>query len=372
VARKARVKIGITVVATSNAVQTLWASGMGQNIAFLALLMRRLDIIDSVFLVSCPNGNSHPLGELFGIPVIPLDDALAQMDIIVEFGSRVTHPVHVDALHKHGGKLITYIAGNTLVMCLEAIARESRNGDVVSQMRYDAAWVLPHHWETNHAYTKLTMAEKTSVAPYIWDPICMMQAAYSMGRNPFYKKPEGKGWLVGTFEPNVNVVKTFHLPLLITENAYRLQPDLISRIMLFCASHLQDTAHAKELFASLKLGQDGKILPDIRRILIETFGGHVNAVVTHQWQNQLNNLYFEVLYLGWPFIHNSLLFEDVGYYYPEFDVKKGAEIMVHGLNNHDEIRAKQAGLLKDTFWKYSIENHKVQARYTELIEEALS
>lgn len=371
-ANKARVKIGISVVGNKSAVQTLWASGMGQNIAFLALLMRRLDIVESVCLVSCPNGTSHPLGDLFGLPVVPLGDALQQMDIIIEFGSRITQPAHIEVLHKHGGKLVTYIAGNTMVMSFEAIARAATNGDVVAPIRYDAAWVLPHHWQTNQAYTKLTMADKTSIAPYIWDPICLMQAAYSMARNPFYKKPENKSWLVGCFEPNVNVVKTFHLPLLVTENAYRLRPDLISRIMLFCTSHLQDTSHVKELFASLKLGQANKILPDIRRILIETFGGHVNAVVTHQWQNQLNNLYFEVLYLGWPLIHNSLQFENVGLYYPEFDTKKGGEIMCDGLGNYDEIREKQSGELKDTLWRFSIENHKVQARYTELIEEVLN
>ena len=45
--------------------------------------------------------------------------------------------------------------------------------------------------------------------------------------------------------------------------------------------------------------------------------------------------------------------------------------MCEGLNNHDEIREKQSGELKDTLWRFSIENHKVQARYTELIEEVL-
>jgi hypothetical protein len=77
------------------------------------------------------------------------------------------------------------------------------------------------------------------------------------------------------------------------------------------------------------------------------------------------------LYLGWPLIHNSLQFESIGHYYPEFDPKKGGEIMREGLNNHDEIREKQFGELRDTLWRFSIENHHVQARYTELIEEVL-
>ncbi|KAF0114722.1 MAG: hypothetical protein FD163_2377 [Hyphomonadaceae bacterium] len=371
-AKKARLKIGITAHAGIKPINTLWSNGIGQNIGYLALLLRRLQIVDSVNIVSCPDGETHTLGTMFGLPVVSMDTAAATLDIIIELGIRGAQPHHIDTLRNRGGKIINYVAGNTLVINLEALARDTGNGDWINPKGYDAVWITPQNWHTNHGYFKLTYSPKTSIAPHIWDPVCLNQAAFDFKHSPFYKTPKEKAWALGCFEPNINVYKTFHLSLLTAENAYRQRPDLVGRLLLFGAYKLRETAHLTELFASLKLGQDKKVFVENRLLLAEIMGRDINAVVSHQWQNNLNYLYWEVLYLGWPLIHNSIQFSDVGYYYPEFDPKKGGEIMVDGLENHNEYRVKQADAIRETLFRYSIENPKVQARYTELIEEAMS
>lgn len=369
---RARLKIGITAVETDSSVRTLWSNGIGQNIGYLALMFQRMDIIDSVFIVSCPKGNTHPLGNMFGFPVIPIDDAVNSLDIIIELGVRITQPHLVRALRQRGGKLISYIAGNTLVMNLEQLARNTGAGDWVSPERYDATWITPQNWHTNHGYIKLTMAEKTSMAPHIWDPICLNQAAFQSKRNPFYKKPENNSWVLGCFEPNINVYKTFHLSLLTAENAYRQRQDLVARMLLFCTYQLRESEHLTSMINALDIGQAKKVFVENRMLLIDVMGPHVQAVLSHQWQNYQNYLYWEVLYLGWPLIHNSTFFQDVGYYYPEFDPIKGGDVLVDALANHDEYRIKQAPAIRDTLWNLSINNPKVQARYAELIDEAFS
>jgi hypothetical protein len=63
---------------------------------------------------------------------------------------------------------------------------------------------------------------------------------------------------------------------------------------------------------------------------------HANAVVTHHWENGLNYLYYDVLYGGYPLIHNSEFIRDYGYYYPDFNPIAGGEVLLHALANHRE------------------------------------
>jgi hypothetical protein len=54
-------------------------------------------------------------------------------------------------------------------------------------------------------------------------------------------------------------------------------------------------------------------------------GREVDAVITHQWENDLNYLYWDVLSLGYPLVHNSSRIKDAGYYYPDFDPARVAK-----------------------------------------------
>lgn len=366
-----RLKIGITAQATTDTVNTLWSNGIGQNIGYLALMFNRMDIVDSVYVVSCPDSATHPFGSMFGLPVVTMDYAASNLDIIIELGIRAALPHHRDIMRKRGSKLVTYIAGNTFVMDLEHLARNAGFGDYVNYQNWDAAWITPQNWHTNNGYIKLTRANITSVAPHIWDPICLNMTAFETKKNPYYRKPENNSWVLGCFDPNINVYKTFHLSLLAAENAYRKRPDLLARILLFNAKQFKETDHLNSMINALDIGQDKKIFVEIRHRLVDVMGPFVQGVISHQWQNYQNYLYWEVLYLGWPLIHNSTFFKDVGYYFPEFDPITGGDVIVDALANHDEYRIKQADAIRETLWGLSIENPAVQNRYADLIEEVM-
>jgi hypothetical protein len=59
-------------------------------------------------------------------------------------------------------------------------------------------------------------------------------------------------------------------------------------------------------------------------------------VVTHHWENGLNYLYYDVLYGGYPLVHNSEFLADVGYYYESFDAEAGGEALIRALTTHDD------------------------------------
>lgn len=367
--RTRRFSVGLTITASSDATAALWSNGVGQNIIFLAQLLQRLDIVESVSLIVCPDGNTHPFADLFGLPCISLPAAAETLDVFIEIGSRSAEAHHIEQMKKRGAKFVSYVAGNVFVMNLEEVARGNKHGDSTQPLGWDAVWMTPQHWRTNHAYMKLTRSSVVREIPHIWEPTVLSMSAVQVKRNLFYRRPPKDSWVVGCFDPNMNVVKTLHMPMLVTENAYRNKPDQIERLLLFGAEHLKHSAHVNDMIKAMSLGRENKLFVEVRHKVADVIGQHCNAVVAHQWENNLNYLYWEILYLGWPLIHNSTAFSNVGYYYPEFDPITGGKVMNEGLANHHEVNRTQSDAIRETLWGLSIDNPAVQARHTALIEE---
>jgi hypothetical protein len=237
---------------------------------------------------------------------------------------------------------------------------------------FDACWITPQHWHTCHAYCEITRTANTEIAPHIWAPICLEQSAFQMKVNPFWRAPTSASWRLGVFDPNVNVVKTFHLPLLVSDAAYRAEPNLIDRVLLFSASQLMGNPHFEQFCAATDLGRAGKVFAEQRYLVAQMLGSHIDAVVTHQWQNALNYLYWDVLYLGWPLIHNSPEFQEAGYYYPEFDPQTGGEVLRDALHTHAAEAERRRPQVLDTLWRFNIANPAVQKGHLDLLENLMS
>jgi hypothetical protein len=367
-----QLKVGITVVGgQTDAVAALWSSGIGQNIVYLALLLQRLPEVESCALVACPGGTNHILSDLYGFPVVELRDAVGQLDVIIELGARA-EPEPLNLMRARGGKLVSYVAGNAMTMNFEDIASGLPYGDHVTPNGFDAVWITPQHWHTNHAYAAITRSPNVEVAPHVWHPICLQQSTFKLKSPPFWRPRPNPAWRLGVFDPNVNVLKTFHYPLLVAEHAYRKDPDLIDRILLFSASHLTTDKHFNDFCQVTNLGKAGKVFAEGRFPIAEMLGAHIDAVVTHQWENNLNYLYWDVLYLGWPLIHNSAAFPEAGYYYPEFDAEAGGEVLHDALLTHAAEWTHRRPKVLDTLWRFNIDNPEVQRAYADLLEKLMS
>lgn len=367
-----RFRVGITAAnQADNLVEALWSNGIGQNVAYLIMLLQRLNCVESVCVISGAAGKGHALARAFGVPTRPLPDALSELDLVIELGARAMTPEMLETLHANGGKLVSYVAGNVMIMGFEELACGAPHGDSVFSEWFDACWVTPQHWHTCHSYLEATRSPRTREAPHIWDPHCIRAAALENGKNPYYRPPDDGKWLLGCFDPSVNVVKTFHFPVLVADQAYRRRPDLIAGMMLFSAESLKRDPHVEQFIAATDMGKKGLVSVESRHPFMSMMGKHVHAVVTHQWQNSLNYLYWDTLFLGWPLIHNSPDFQDVGYYYPEFDPKAGGEALVEGLATHDERFAADRRRVFDLLWRFSVDNPDVQRAYADLIHEVM-
>lgn len=362
------IRVGITIAHANDVPSVLWSNGIHQNIVYLALLFQKLAGVE-VSLVAYPFDSMprHPIGECFKIPTInDANDALA-LDVIIELGIRLERDF-TQPFRDRGGKLVSYMAGNALVMNFESVFLDgaaANRGSMLSADGFDAVWITPQHMRMNAATARLT-GGPVDEAPHIWAPAAIEHAMASLGVNPIFREPP-KTWSLGTFDPNINVVKSFHIPLNIAEAAHRQEPDKIKRMMLFCTEHLKGRPHFESHVANTTLGRAGKVTAEARHGIVAMLGREVDAVITHQWENDLNYLYWDTLYLGYPLIHNSSRIMDAGYYYPDFDPAGGGEALLDAMAHHPNFRERD----KEAVWSHHIGNEENQKIYLQLLHKLL-
>lgn len=370
-------RVGITVVGQHpqsgvDPESALWSSGLTQNIVFLGMLLQRLPEVARVELVACPEvGEGETLAQRYGFGSLSEAEAAGALDILIEFGAR-GGTAAMAAFRASGGKLVSYIAGNVLAMNFEQVACFVPHGEIMSAVPFDAVWITPQHWRMNRAYAAVTRTENVALAPHIWAPDVLTQAAARLKKSLFWKdEPNPSGARIGVFDPNVNVLKTFHLPLLVCEEAARRYPGAIDRVLLFSAAHLKGITHVEEFIAATDLGRAGRVFVEQRAPLPEVLGGHIDLIVTHQWENNLNYLYWDALYAGFPLVHNADPIADVGYYYDAFDPQAGGRALLSALEHHAAHRASARPKELQALWARHIDNPDNQRAYSALLANVM-
>jgi hypothetical protein len=351
--------------------QILLGSGINQNIAYLAMLLTRLSIVDEVSLCDCASngGEPHPLAQWLGLACVSPEEAVGKADIVIELGARLPGDIAYRMRDKKQ-KVVSYMAGNVLAMNFEALACALPHGEILSEMPFDAVWITPQHWHMNRSYAVRTRSSRVYMAPHIWAPSVVERQLRAGNADYFWTQPTD-GWRLGIFEPNVNVLKTFHIAMLACEEAYRLSPGDIGAVLAFNSSHLKETDHFREFAAALDIFRDAKLFAEARLPTVSALGRHIDAVVTHQWQNHLNYLYWDVLYSGRPLIHNVPTIE-AGYYYEAFDPADGGRAIVDAVKRHAAEAAQYRRHALEAVWQFHIDNPVVLLAHADLIEQVMT
>jgi hypothetical protein len=344
-----------------------------QNVVFLALMFQKMAGVELAAIVLCPDGPAdHPLATRFGLPVVNEAEISQRLDVVIELGARGS-TAEMLRFRERGGRLISYMAGNVMAMNFEALACGVPHGELMSESGFDAVWITPQHWRMNRSYAELTRCARVERAPHIWSPLILTQSAAALGVDLYCKgRPVDSPARIGVFDPNVNVLKTFHLPLLVCEEAYRRRPDEIDRVLMFSADHLKGVPHFEEFCAATDLFKAGRLFAEQRHPLAQMLGSHIDIVVTHQWENGLNYLYWDVLYAGYPLVHNAPDLAEVGYYYADFDPKDGGRALLEALDRREDDAVAQRPRVMETLWDVNIDNPAVQGRHMELLDAVMA
>ena len=236
----------------------------------------------------------------------------------------------------------------------------------------DARWVSPHFEYQADWLETIVPNTKVKVCPYVWDPKYLVEHVNKKceGKDPNFNQSK-KVQNVSIHEPNMSRMKNCMIPLSIVSYLNRSDKELISELTVTNITDIVKDEKFIDLVNRLDL-VDKTIFS--RRWHTGDFicSEHVGSIVTHQSNCELNYIYLDYLYYGYPLIHNSKAFKNTGYYYEDQNIKQGAEQLRKAIETHHENLEEYRESGKEMIWKHHYENPDNVKGYAELIEELLS
>ena len=345
-----KLKVGISLFVRKGN-QSLWENGIFQNCLFLAQLLQRSPRVSEVLLVAGGGGGDEADAMAFlkesPVPVINMDAAMHQLDLMIEMSAQLSKDWMI-AFRQTGRKVVSMRVGNDYVIDIERMVFNKPNGLLITGAPYDEVWTLPEYINTCVPYFASTFRAPVRVVPHLWSPELLeraMQEAGSVGQ--FGYQPGRKRWRMGMFEPNVCMVKTSHIPMLVCEVAHRTQPDITERVQVYNTVHLKEDPVFNGFAHSLDIVRHGIATFEGRFPIWQLLSKQCDAVISHQWENAQNYVYYEALYGAYPLIHNSHLIGDCGYRYHGFDCEEGGRALCEAFAAHDRNLASYRSQASD-------------------------
>lgn len=330
-----RPKVGLTTYLRDGQ-QTLWENGIHQNGFFLLMLLAQSNKFERLFLINGGPGKPSESADFLSIspaPVITMDEAMNEVDIIIELGAQLDEEWGRQFKAK-GGRIIGMRVASDFIIDAERMAYDLAPGMLISTVPYDEIWTLPAFEKTCASYYEHGFQAPVRVMRHLWTPALIDKASKDFGK-PFAYKPGKKRWRLAILEPNICSVKTCHLPMILCDVAHRRNPELIEHVNVFNGLALKEHASFVTFARSLDIVQQGIATFDGRFPLYQVMSLMSDMIVSHHWENAQNYLYYEALHGGFPLIHNSTMLGDCGYYYKDFDPEDGASALLQAMAEHD-------------------------------------
>ena len=340
-------KIGITFNLEGET-KDIWANGVSQNVVYLYQLFQASKIVEDVtFVCWGPNKVTEPdkgfMLDGLDLKFAYIDDVIDELDVLIE-GTLVIEPQYRDKMHAHGGKLVCYKMGNDYIMDIEAFLFDKKAGRTFNGTHYDSTWLLPQHTNTCSSYFTIMHHCETREIPFIWAStfcekvIARIKREHNLEFGYLANLDKNQASRrIASFESNISIFKNCFTDILIAEQAYRQEPELIRHVYMCNTYEKRNNPTFFNFIGRTKLVKDNVMTVEGRYQMPDFLARYTDIVLSTQWENGLNYAYNDALYGGYPFIHNSkLLPKGVGYYYDQFDAFDGAKVLLDVIKNHDK------------------------------------
>ncbi len=333
-----RLSVGVSIFVRKGE-QSLWENGIYQNCLFLVQLLMLCPQVKATYLVFGGGDGDAADAQRFmadsPVPILNMPAAMDALDVMIEMSAQLARDWAV-SFKERGGKVVSMRVGNDYVIDIERMMFNRPHGMLVAGTPLDAIWTLPEYEKTGVPYYASALRAPVRLMPHLWSPEIIERSAKTLppGMTWGYKPGRPK-WRIGIFEPNVCMVKTSHLAMLLADAAHRAQPDMVEVLRVFNTFHIKDNGTFVGFANSLDLVRHGIASFEGRFPIYQCLAKDVDAVICHHWENGQNYLYYEALHGGYPLVHNSSFLGSCGYYYPEFDCEQGALALLQAFAQHD-------------------------------------
>jgi hypothetical protein len=353
-------------------VNHLYSNGISQNIVLLYELFELLG--HAVFLVVITPRENQKLrlnnNKQFNASTLEeLKQNQQSLDLFFEAGSIQGKDVR-NLIKLLGAKIISVHYGNSLIMDMEHILYRDEKDAGFQHIAdgVDYIWISPHH-AYHQSYLEILYSASVSTMPFVWNPKFIQNKKFS-------KKDFRAVSNIYVMEPNISVVKNALIPMTIIEALYRKNPDSFHQAFVINGACIKDKSYFLNNIVNSMPSLNASVVKDkvffSERCQFDDVFTHPDVLLSHHWNNGLNYLSLEALYHNIPLVHNSEFFQEVGYFYPDFDVHQGAEALEDALLNHKANFVNHKSKNQEFLKQFSIYNPKVQQQYQQLLTEIIS
>jgi hypothetical protein len=364
-------KIGITLNLVG---VSFFSNGVNQNGIYLANLLSNIgydvDILAGVDDPSKLKQSKEIVGK--GIRCIEFSKSKKiRYDIIISVGLAFSKKDLEDWKNNNPNlKTVYYKCGNEFFFDLEStvysIDKDRYGVDYIPVP--DQIWSIPQMENTNlDYYSFVNSQQNATVVPFIWSPRAI---DWHASKNSIGVYESRKITRFGIMEPNSSFMKNYLIPSMIVESTYRENKD-IDILRIFSGSKLKDNSRVEEIFKLYKLHKDTKISLEKRYPTLDMLDKHIDCVVSWQIENNLNYLYLDVAWYGYPVLHNANLCPDVGYYYTANKIFEGSKKLQEIIDTHNsdtEYLERNRSIIS----RYLPENKEIQKNYQDLITDLVN
>jgi hypothetical protein len=381
-----KTKIGITFDMPEN-FESLFCNGIRQNILFFNELLLNIGY-DVYFIVQDSKlKNQNNVQKIFydkRFKAIKDNDIFIQdFDIVFCMGYELTTYV-LTTLKYLKTIIILYHCGNSYIIDSENtiykqnILPNPEYSRLCGLDIYSEIWSIPQMINTNQYYWQTLYRCKCLEVPFIWSHTLLdineknLKISSNLETMYIKKNNNNPKKTLAIFEPNISIMKWGLPALLVCENAYRLNKNLIGDVYFNNTTNgnvsLLNKDNLNKLVSCLDLFKDGKISVEGRYNISFFMAKYADFAISHQWENNLNYLYLDLAWMGYPIIHNASLCQDIGYYYEGFNYEMGGNKLLEALNDHDKNAQAYLEINRKKIDRYLPSNKQLQFAYKQLID----
>lgn len=355
-----KINIGISIFAVQGA--NIWGNGLNMNLAFLVQLFRASPGIGKIYLLNGGDLDRLPEGLEFGglnVALVKPQDVTHELDVVIEMGAQL--PLEwLRRMSALGCKLVSFLVGHAYCGTAEGGIFDRHSGQMFNGPPWDEVWMLPQYMKTCAPMLRTITRAPVYALPHIWSPMFLQAKidesaaqGHVFGFKPHENRDAPRPWRTSIFEPNLSVAKNCTIAMLACDAAYREDQESIGLMVVMNTFGMKEHPTFNRFAMCLDLTKDSKATYEPRLGFVDTMVKfQVDAVVSHQWENAQNYVYYDALSGGYPLIHNSPYMRDakMGFYYPDFEASIGGKALLEAWHKDadfwSDYRANAAAYLE--------------------------
>ena len=320
-----KINIGITIQ-ISKPTESFFTNGIRQNAIIMKDLYEKIDFVNKVYYVNF--GKQKDLSQSpwkkYEENIIQYDEMFEKINVLIISCVTITKEMR-DFAKSKGIKLVHHIMGNEYYSFVENVLFKNEDDTIlIKQDGYDSVWISPHLYEINKDLFEVIYDCDAHVGAYVWSPIFLeehVEALYLKGelKSKINVINSNKKKRIAVFEPNLSFMKNSMFPILIGEKLQKQQPEIFDSLNLFGSDLIKNKKQLISFVSSLNIQKNKKVFFESRYPIVWSLFNHTDIVLSHTHFCDLNYLYFDAAWLGFPLVHNSEYIKKIGWYYEKFD-----------------------------------------------------